>query len=52
MSDIKVAIDTTFRDSYPLVVANLSRQVRDIDLAEELCVGSRGRAHRDEWTRA
>ena len=35
MSDIKVAIETAFRDSYPLVVANLSRQVRDIDLAEE-----------------
>ena len=35
MSDINVAIETAFRDSYPLVVANLSRQVRDIDLAEE-----------------
>lgn len=35
MSDINVAIETAFRDSYPLVVANLSRQLRDIDLAEE-----------------
>lgn len=35
MSEINTAIETAFRDSYPLVVASLSRQVRDIDLAEE-----------------
>lgn len=35
MSEINVAIESAFRDSYPLVVASLSRQVRDIDLAEE-----------------
>jgi len=35
MSEINPAIESAFRDSYPLVVASLSRQVRDIDLAEE-----------------
>lgn len=35
MSEINTAVETAFRQSYPLVVANLSRQVRDIDLAEE-----------------
>lgn len=35
MSDINAAIDAAFRDSYALVVSSLSRQVRDIDLAEE-----------------
>lgn len=35
MSEINTAIETAFRDSYALVVASLSRRVRDIDLAEE-----------------
>lgn len=35
MPEINTAIETWFRDSYALVVASLSRQVRDIDLAEE-----------------
>lgn len=35
MSELHTAIEAAFRDSYPLVVAGLSRQVRDIDLAEE-----------------
>jgi RNA polymerase sigma-70 factor (ECF subfamily) len=35
MSDINAAIEAAFRDSYSLVVSSLSRQVRDIDLAEE-----------------
>jgi RNA polymerase sigma-70 factor (ECF subfamily) len=35
MSDINAAIEAAYRDSYSLVVARLSRQVRDIDLAEE-----------------
>jgi len=35
MPEINTAVETAFRDSYPLVVASLSRQVRDIDLAEE-----------------
>ncbi len=35
MSEINTAIETAFHDSYALVVASLSRQVRDIDLAEE-----------------
>lgn len=35
MSDIETAIERAFRDSYPLVVANLARRVRDIDLAED-----------------
>lgn len=35
MSDINAAIEAAFRDSYSLVVSRLSRQVRDIDLAEE-----------------
>lgn len=35
MSDINAAIDAAFRDSYSLVVSSLSRQLRDIDLAEE-----------------
>jgi RNA polymerase sigma-70 factor (ECF subfamily) len=34
-SDANTAIEGAFRDSYPLVVASLSRQLRDIDLAEE-----------------
>jgi RNA polymerase sigma-70 factor (ECF subfamily) len=35
MSELNTAVETAFRNSYPLVVASLSRQVRDIDLAEE-----------------
>ena len=35
MSEIKIATEAAFRDSYALVVASLSRQLRDIDLAEE-----------------
>lgn len=35
MTQINTAIETAFRDSYSLVVSSLSRQVRDIDLAEE-----------------
>lgn len=35
MTEINAAIDAAFRESYSLVVASLSRQVRDIDLAEE-----------------
>jgi len=35
MSEINTAIEVAFRDSYALVVANLARRVRDIDLAEE-----------------
>ena len=35
MSEINSAIEAAYRDSYPLVLANLSRQMRDIDLAEE-----------------
>jgi RNA polymerase sigma-70 factor (ECF subfamily) len=35
MSDTNAAIEAAFRDSYSLVISNLSRQVRDIDLAEE-----------------
>ncbi|MFZ0015169.1 MAG: sigma factor, partial [Acidimicrobiia bacterium] len=35
MTEINAAVETAFRESYPLVVASLSRQVRDIDLAEE-----------------
>lgn len=35
MSEINDAIESAFRESYPHVVANLSRRVRDIDLAEE-----------------
>jgi RNA polymerase sigma-70 factor (ECF subfamily) len=35
MSEINTAIEAAFRDSYALVVANLARRVRDIDLAEE-----------------
>lgn len=35
MSEINDAIEMAFRESYPLVVANLSRRLRDIDLAEE-----------------
>jgi len=35
MTDTTIAIEKAFRDSYALVVASLSRQVRDIDLAEE-----------------
>lgn len=35
MSEINTVVEAAFRESYPLVVANLSRQFRDIDLAEE-----------------
>jgi len=35
MFDTRTAIESAFRDSYALVVANLSRRLRDIDLAEE-----------------
>ena len=35
MTDQTQAIEKAFRDSYSLVVSGLSRQVRDIDLAEE-----------------
>lgn len=35
MSEINTAVEIAFRESYPLVVASLSRQLRDIDLAEE-----------------
>lgn len=35
MSETNAAVEAAFRASYPLVVASLSRQVRDIDLAEE-----------------
>ena len=35
MSDINTAIEVAFRESYSLVLASLSRQVWDIDLAEE-----------------
>lgn len=35
MSEINTVIETAFRDSRSLVLANLSRQLRDIDLAEE-----------------
>jgi RNA polymerase sigma-70 factor (ECF subfamily) len=35
MSDTKRTVEVAFRESYPLVLASLSRQVRDIDLAEE-----------------
>lgn len=35
MSETNAAVEAAFRESYPLVVASLSRQVRDIDLAEE-----------------
>lgn len=35
MSEINTTVEAAFRDSYPLVLASLSRRVRDIDLAEE-----------------
>jgi RNA polymerase sigma-70 factor, ECF subfamily len=35
VSESTVAIESAFRDSYSLVLSGLSRQVRDIDLAEE-----------------
>jgi RNA polymerase sigma-70 factor (ECF subfamily) len=35
MTEANTAIERAFRESYPLVVASLSRQLRDIDLAEE-----------------
>lgn len=35
MSDVKTAIEEAFRDSHGLVLAALSRRLRDIDLAEE-----------------
>ena len=34
-TDSLSAVESSFRDSYSLVLANLTRQVRDIDLAEE-----------------
>lgn len=35
MTDMRTAMEGAFRDSYGLVVAALSRRLRDIDLAEE-----------------
>ena len=35
VSESTAAIESAFRDSYSLVLSGLSRQVRDIDLAEE-----------------
>lgn len=35
MSEINTVVEAAFRESYPLVVASLSKQLRDIDLAEE-----------------
>jgi RNA polymerase sigma-70 factor (ECF subfamily) len=35
MTEANTAIERAFRESYALVVASLSRQLRDIDLAEE-----------------
>jgi RNA polymerase sigma-70 factor, ECF subfamily len=35
VSDHREAIDLAFRDSYSLVLSSLSKQLRDIDLAEE-----------------
>lgn len=35
MTEVNTAIEQSFRESYALVVASLSRQLRDIDLAEE-----------------
>ncbi len=35
MSDHREAIDLVFRESYSLVLSSLSKQLRDIDLAEE-----------------
>ncbi len=35
MTEINTSIEAAFRESYSLIVASLSRQVRDIDLAEE-----------------
>lgn len=35
VTQTNTAVESAFRDSYSLVVASLSRQVRDIDLAEE-----------------
>lgn len=35
MTEVYTAIEQAFRESYALVVASLSRQLRDIDLAEE-----------------
>jgi RNA polymerase sigma-70 factor, ECF subfamily len=35
MTEVNTAVEEAFRDSYALVVASLSRQLRDIDLAEE-----------------
>ena len=36
MTEVTTAVERAFRDSYALVVASLSRQLRDIDLAEEV----------------
>lgn len=35
MTEVKATVEAAFRDSYSLVLAGLSRRVRDIDLAEE-----------------
>lgn len=35
MTDARSAIDNAYRESYSLVVSSLSKQLRDIDLAEE-----------------
>jgi RNA polymerase sigma-70 factor (ECF subfamily) len=35
MTEVNTAIELAFHDSYALVVASLSRQLRDVDLAEE-----------------
>ncbi len=35
MPEVSTTIETAFRESYPVVLAGLSRRVRDIDLAEE-----------------
>lgn len=35
VTEINTSIEAAFRESYSLIVASLSRQVRDIDLAEE-----------------
>lgn len=51
MSDINAAIEAAFRDSYSLVVSRLSRQVRDIDLAEEAIQDAFAEAMRS-WPKA
>lgn len=49
MSEINTAVEIAFRESYPLVVASLSRQLRDIDLAEEAIQDAFAEAMRS-WT--